>query len=180
MKIQPVFPALAAIVLSAALTTGCSTIQVESDYDRQVDFSKYTTYRWIPHVKGTEDNPLMRDPLIESHVRSAVDAELAGKGFRKIDEGHPDFLVAWYFTSRNRVDVTHYYGYWHPYTDVYRYREGTLILDMVDRADKELIWRGWATGVLEERGKLNDQIKYSVRKLLDRFPPDKSRERSSW
>jgi len=176
MKRSAVILALTAIVF----ITGCSTIQVESDYNREVDFSKYKTYRWIPHVKGTEDNPLMNDPLIESHVRNAVNTEMTKKGFTKIEEGHPDFLMAYYFTARNRVDVTHYYGYWYPQTNVYRYQEGTLVIDMVDRAEKQLIWRGWATGVLEDRSRINDQINYSVQKLLKKYPPDARKEGTSW
>jgi hypothetical protein len=171
MKIAAIILTLSAIIFM----TGCSTVQVETDYNREVDFSKYRTYRWIPHVKGTEDNPLMNDPLIESHVRNSVNAEMAKKGFTKIEEGHPDFLIAYYFTARNRVDVTHYYGYWYPHTNVYRYKEGTLILDMVDREEKQLIWRGWATGVLEDRGRIAEQINYSVGKLLKKYPPGSSK-----
>lgn len=160
--------------------TGCSSVQVETDYNREVDFSKYKTYRWIPHVKGTEDNPLMNDPLITGHVKSAVNAEMAKKGFTLIEEGHPDFLMAYYFTARNRVDVTHYYGYWYPSTNVYHYREGTLIIDIVDRVDKQLMWRGWATDVLQDRSKIKSQIDYSVQKLLKKYPPNAKKEGASW
>jgi hypothetical protein len=172
----------AIILTTAALLflTGCSSVQVETDYDRETDFSKYNTFRWIPHVKGTEENPLMNDPLIKGHVQSAVNAELAKKGYTKIEEGHPDFLVAYYFTSRNRVDVTHHYGYWYPHTSVYQYKEGTLIVDIVDRVDKQLIWRGWATGTLEDRSRVKDQIDYSVQKLMKKFPPDAKKEKAGW
>ena len=167
-------------LVSIIFMTGCSSISVETDYNRETDFSKYNTYRWIPHVKGTEANPLMNDPLIEGHVKNAVNAMMAINGFTRIEEGHPDFLVAYYFTARNRVDVTHHYGYWYPHTSVYQYQEGTLIIDIVDRVDKQLIWRGWATGVLEDRSKIKSQVDYSVQKLLKRFPPDAKKEKTSW
>lgn len=172
--------ATALLLVFAVFMTGCSSVHVETDYDRQADFSSYHTYRWIPHMKKPDDNPLMRDPLIESHVESAVDAALAGKGFTRITEGDPDFLVAYYFTSRNRVDINHYYGYWYPQTSVYRYKEGTLIVDIVDREAKQLIWRGWATGTLEDRTHIKDQIDMSVRKLMERFPPDAKKKGASW
>ncbi len=175
MKRFAVILALTTIVF----ITGCSTIRVETDYNRETDFSKYKTYRWIPHVKGTEDNPLMNDPLIEGHVKNAVNAGMAKKGFTKIEEGHPDFLMAYYFTSRNRVDVTHYYSYWYPHTNVYQYQEGTLILDIVDREEKQLLWRGWATGVLEDRGNIHYQINHSVNKLLSRYPPGQ-KSKNTW
>ena len=176
MKRSAIIVALTAIIFM----TGCSTVQVETDYNREVDFSKYKTYRWIPHVKGTEDNPLMNDPLIESHVKNAVNAEMTKIGFTRIEEGHPDFLMAYYFTARNRVDVTHYYGYWYPSTNVYHYKEGTLIIDIVERVDKQLLRRGWATGVLEDRSRINDQINYSVQKLLKKYPPNAKKEGAGW
>lgn len=176
MKRSVILFALAAILFSI----GCSTIKVETDYDREVDFSKYKTYRWIPHVKGTEDNPMMNDPLIAGHIKSAVNAEMAKKGITLIEEGHPDFLLAYYLTARNKVDVTHHYGYYYPSTSVYHYKEGTLILDIVDRADKQLMWRGWATDALQDRSKIKSQIDYSVQQLLKKFPPNAKKEGGSW
>ena len=166
---------------SLVLLTGCSTVQVETDYDRSVDFTQHRTYRGIPHVKGAEDNPLMNDPLIRSHVVNSVDAYMAQKGYMKIEEGAPDFLMAYFFTARNRVDVTHYYGYYYPSTSVHKYKEGTLILDVVDAGEKQLIWRGWATDVLQDRSQIASQIDYTVGKLLQRFPPgSKPKDKPGW
>ena len=160
------------LMLSAALIQGCSGISVETDYDRTVDFASLRTYRWIEHEREDKENPFMRDPLIRSHVRSSVDAELAARGYTLLESGRPDFLVAYYFTARNRVDVTHYAGYyWYPHTSVYRYKEGTLIVDIVDPEKKQLIWRGWATGMLHGREYAYDEINDSVRAMLKRFPP---------
>jgi hypothetical protein len=156
-------------IISAALFQGCSGISVETDYDRAADFASLKTYRWIEHERDDTDNPLMRDPLIRSHVRTSIDTTLAAKGYRLIESGRPDFLVAYYFTARNRVDVT--YGYWYPYPDVYRYKEGTLIIDIVDPEKKQLIWRGWATGVLHGREYAYEEIRDSVYYMMKRFPP---------
>ncbi|MDD3642992.1 MAG: DUF4136 domain-containing protein [Candidatus Krumholzibacteria bacterium] len=160
------------LILAAALAQGCSAVRVETDFDRTVDFTALETYRWIEHERDDEDNPFMRDALIRSHVRSAVDTALAAKGYARIESGRPDFLVAYYFTARNRVDVTHYAGYyWYPHTSVYRYKEGTLIVDIVDPEKKQLVWRGWATGMLHGREYAHDEINDSVRAMMKRFPP---------
>ena len=82
---------------SFALLTGCSTVQIETDYDRAADFSKYSTYRWILHTRDSEDNPMMRDQLIRSHIKNSVDAVMAQKGFVKIESGEPDFLIAYFY-----------------------------------------------------------------------------------
>jgi hypothetical protein len=159
------------LILAAALLQGCAGISIETDFDRTADFSSLKTYRWIEHEQDDEDNPLMRDPLIRSHVRSAVDTTLAAKGYRRLETGRPDFLVAYYFTARNMVDVT--YGYWYPYSNVYHYREGTLVVDVVDPEKKQLIWRGWAIGMLHGREYAYDEINDSVDEMLRRFPPKK-------
>jgi len=158
-------------LLAAALLQGCSAVRVETDFDRAADFSGHRTYRWIEHEKHDDENPLMRDALIRSHVRGAVDEELAAKGYSRIETGNPDFLVAYFFVTRNRVDV-HRHGYhWYPYTSVRRYKEGTLIIDIVDPRERQLIWRGWATGALRGREYARDDIERSVKKMFARYPP---------
>lgn len=159
-------------LLAAFLLQGCSTVRVETDFDRAADFSRYRTYQWIEHEKHDDENPLMRDELIRSHVLGALDAQMAAKGYSRIDAGRPDFLVAYFFVTRNRVDVHHHYGYyWHTYPSVRRYREGTLIIDVVDPQQRQLVWRGWATGTLHRREQAREDIERSVIKMLDRFPP---------
>jgi len=163
--------ALAAVAV-LAVTAGCSTISVETDYDREVDFTEYGTYRWVPPENTQITDPMMDDPIIRSHIRNSVEERLAARGYRRIEEGRPDFLVAYYLVTRNRVDVTRYMGYpfW-PHTNVRRYREGTLILDIVDRDMSQLVWRGWATGAFHGREYAHEDIERSVEKILERFPP---------
>jgi Domain of unknown function (DUF4136) len=60
--------------------------------------------------------------------------------------------------------------------DVYQYREGTLIIDLMDAKNNNLIWRGWGTSVLNS----NDidlteaEISEAVYKILKEFPPTKN------
>ncbi len=167
---------LSALLLTAPL--GCSTISVQTDFDRETDFSAYKTYGWIEHKMTTGAGGLMNDPLVRKHIVSAIEREMAAKGFSKAAGGEPDFLIAYHIGARNRVDVEHYYyryGRWgrrggHDIS-VHRYKEGTLILDFVDRRAKDLFWRGWAVGVLHGRENISDDIDESVKKILERYPP---------
>jgi len=55
-----------------------------------------------------------------------------------------------------------------------RLTEGTLVIDIVDKAKKELIWRGLGTGVVQnysDHEKLQASIDEYVRKILNNFPP---------
>jgi hypothetical protein len=123
-----------------------------------------------------------------------VDSELAARGFRKVTSD-PDFLVAYHVSLDRRQSVqtlNSYYGYgpgwgygygssyrpgyWAgaPEAYVYEYEEGTLILDIVDPENKELMWRGSAQDEVhfkstpgEDRAQLNE----AVHKMLEKFPP---------
>ncbi|MBN1163646.1 MAG: DUF4136 domain-containing protein [Candidatus Krumholzibacteriota bacterium] len=169
--------AVALCLVLAAAFTACSSIMVKTDYDQEVDFSVYQTYSWIQHRKQST-NRMMKDPLIRKHIMSAVERELEEKGLRRVETESADLLVAFHIGSRKKVDVTHYhyrYGRWghrrgHDVM-VHKYREGTLILDFVDRGDKELIWRGWASGVLHGRENIAEDIDNSVQKVLEKYPP---------
>ncbi|NIR68637.1 DUF4136 domain-containing protein, partial [candidate division KSB1 bacterium] len=68
---------------------------------------------------------------------------------------------------KQKVDVSRVdYGYWRgrPRGRVYRhrYKEGTLILDIVDPQLKQLVWRGWAVGVVgnveESEKRINESV----------------------
>jgi len=60
--------------------------------------------------------------------------------------------------------------------DVYQYEEGSLVLDVIDPAQSELVWRGTASKAIdrswtpEER---ETEVREAVRALLAEFPPKK-------
>ena len=166
-----------ACVCLLAISTGCSTIRVETDFDPDADFELFKTYKWIEHAKKT-DSAMMKDPLIRSHIIDAVENEMDAKGYFKAVNEKPDFLIAFYAGSRKKVDVTHYhyrYGRWGRFAgrdiSVRKYKEGTLIVDIIDAKTRQLAWRGWARSVLHGRENAAEDIKASVNKMLGRYPP---------
>jgi hypothetical protein len=50
---------------------------------------------------------------------------------------------------------------------IYPYREGTLIIDLMDANNKTLVWRGWATSAIEEAVSRNPE--QSIRKAVERI-----------
>ena len=170
--------ALLMLVATVALST-CSPIRVTRDYDSETDFSQYRTFKW---VQQDRDVPASRRPeygLFEKRVRSAVNADLIAKGYRRIDTGRPDFLVAWYLGTQDKVNVERYgyrygpRGRWYGRNvQVHHYREGTLIVDFVDPDDKVLVWRGTAVGSMKYFTKGEREIESSVQRMLEEFPPE--------
>ena len=170
------------ISLLSVLLVSCSSINISTDYDPSRDFSSYETYRW---ARGREKNPrnvLARDPLLSKRVQFAVDKALQSKGFTKLEKGQPDFIVIVHAGTAEKLQVHHQSGYWYRgwwgpyggYTTVSQYTEGTLVIDIVDRAEKELSWRGIATGSVRSRPDpeaAREDIEYAIEEILYEFPP---------
>jgi hypothetical protein len=72
----------AVLVLGMSILGATSTLaqDVRYDFDKDKDFSKYKTYKWVP-IKGA-DQP---DDLTAKQVTAAIDTELASKGLTKTD-----------------------------------------------------------------------------------------------
>ena len=184
------------LFLSLCLMIGlmsCSRSLVKSDYDREINFAKYKTYNWMeePTDSPTQDR-IVRNTLFEKRLKSAVDAELQAKGFRK-QTNKPDFLIGYYVKVEDKVEVSsrnfgydlgyYRFGYWSRYygigyyprfsnrVDVYQYKEGTLILDFVDPKSMELIWRGWQTAMVDAGGIREEKINQAAKEILEQYPP---------
>jgi len=166
------------IILSA-----CSSLDITSDYDPNKDFSKYTTYRWAKTKERNEGDLLAKNITLWKKIQSGVDKSLQKKGFKKIESGNPDFIVFIYAGVQDCMNVYHqggyyYGGWWGPYggyTTVSHYKQGTLVIDIVDSEKKELSWRGMASDVVRNYSdpqELQDEIDYVVSAMLDDFPPN--------
>lgn len=84
------------IVVALFIFSSCSTsLKVVSDYDKENDFSKYHTYKYIPQpfdtVTMTPLVPLQRQRRIEA----GIDLQLENRGYR-YSEDNPDFLVSYF------------------------------------------------------------------------------------
>jgi len=97
------------------LAGGCATISVSSDYDPNAHFAGLETYDWAGPQPITGD-PRLDSDILHSRIRSAVERELAAKGYHKISGGNPDFKVAYHVGLEEKLDVTTftYYDYNYP------------------------------------------------------------------
>jgi hypothetical protein len=125
-----------------------------------------STYAWAPvdeHARAAAD-PRVANDIIQERLRTAVDAAMGSKGYRlSSDPGTATLLVAYHVGLENKQEtqVSSFGGggavacgfrgcvqgwgmYGPPMVDVQNinYTEGTLILDLVDRASGKLAWRG--------------------------------------
>ena len=168
--------ALAVVVLGLALTglPGAAVAQqVNTDFDRHLDFSQFHTYSW---AKVDTENPLW-----QRRIQDAVDKQLQSKGWERVDTGGDVALTAVGAAKNQQEYQTFYNGLgpgwrWGGFgneatTTVVNYRVGTLVVDMYNQ-NKELIWRGTSEGTLAEKPEKNQQkLDKAVAKMFDHFPP---------
>ncbi len=172
---------ISAVGATVALTlvAACSSVDTEVDWDSGYDFTSLATYDWARQAP----QPGV-DALFEQRVREIADEVLTSKGFRRALAREADFLVAWQAgVQTNQRYETYGYGiggWYRGYpggawsTTVRHYHEGTLILDVVDRARNELIWRGAASKTLDELGSPDERevtLREAIKKMMVDFPP---------
>jgi hypothetical protein len=146
-----------------------------------------------PDVK-TGNNPLYNGDIIDRNIKQAVDAELASRGFVQ-SQTQPDFLVNYHTYTEKRVSTyggSSYlgypgyfgypgWGYWGyggmgmmgsgPRTSTYT--EGILVIDLIDNASKQTVWRGWAEGNVDNVNRLPKKIRKGVQSIMKQLPADK-------
>jgi hypothetical protein len=65
-----------------------------------------------------------------------------------------------------------------PRTETYHYRQGTLIIDVIDAAARRVIWRGTVqaeVGRHKDPDKRIERLNEAVRQILGRFPPPRQK-----
>jgi hypothetical protein len=162
------------------LLVSCSSVRVNTDYDKNVDFSSYKTYAFY---KTGIDKVEISD-LDKKRILRSIDEEMTAKGFAKSEA--PDILININTKAEKNINVNQFYagyGYgwgfgWNPYWggnySVNTNTEGTLIIDLIDAKKKELIWQGEGVGYLTQNtNKKDENIKDFVTKILAQYPPIK-------
>jgi len=178
-----------AILVALSGLSGCAT-RVRSDFDRETAFSYYNTFDWIaPPVRASEEEmqsdpegPFTRNSLLDKRIRAAVDRNLEARGFRYLEGGESNFRLNYHVTFRDKlVGSGSEFGYAGRYYrggfssgfnwSVRQYQEGTIIIDVIDRARDQLVWRGWMVSRSLDGNYDEAEINHAVDKILMRFPP---------
>lgn len=173
---------LSRTVLTVAVTTlalgGCATLSVSSYVERGIDVRQYRSFGW-DSTEGlyTGDPRLDNNRFFDERVRTAVAAGLAARGFDEAVDA-PDLLIRYHASVTQRLAVSRFdresgaceNASCRP--DVYE--AGTLVVDLVDRRSRRLIWRGWAEGaidnVIDNQQLMEEKVGEAVGRILERLP----------
>jgi hypothetical protein len=127
---------------------------VRTNYMPGADFGKYKSYCWAV-IDDDHSNQ-----ILDAELRSAVDSQLATKGFIKTDSNKSDLVVT--YQKEKQWDA--------PGGGAFRW----IVMDFYDPVAKQLVWQGQATTALDSKGnQAMDQknIDKAMKKLLKDFPP---------
>jgi hypothetical protein len=151
---------------------------VRADHDSQNEFGAYSTFA-VFERQGKESRRPQMSPIVDQRIASALAAELNAKGFDSTSPNEADFLVTFYTAVRRRVVInrTGLYGWggwgWRGgATRVNSFPEGTLVIDVIDRQDRQLVWRGVGEGAFTSTNPSDENVAKRVGKILRTFPPN--------
>lgn len=185
------------ILLSVIVFSACNTLKVTVDYDKSVDFSKFTTYEYYGWA-GESDEIL--NPFDKKRIESAFEEELSKRGMKYVEKDG-DLIITLYIVTEQKKQVTAsttsmgmygggyggYYGYgprygWGPgygmghstttYNE-YDYTVGTLIIDMYDAKKEQLVWESIGSKTInqDQTSEAKEQrIKQVAAQMMSKYP----------
>jgi len=170
MKIKNILILASFIFLLASCATN---YRVTSDFQAGTNFSKYKTYKILNHEHGF---PVGANRINQNRIEDAIDREMQNLGFDEVD--YPDLELFWYVKIRDIREqeiYRDYYTQWMylEHVRVYDYKEGTLVVDLIDRRTNRVVWHGKTKGtVYEDMDDIPERINIAVKALLNRLAED--------
>lgn len=178
---------VAVLAVAAMALTGCASgPDVRADYDKSADFGKYRTYGFVAQP-GTDAGDVRS--LATQMLQNAAAREMEARGYRRADDA--DLVINFTGKLEEKTDVESvpapYYGpgwgyrgwYGSPWggwggTEVTtrRYNVGTLVMDVVDREKRQVVFQGGVQGVVTKEMQKNREasINQAVANIFSKYP----------
>jgi hypothetical protein len=164
------------LLFAMLASTGTRAQDVTFNFMPGTDFAKYHTYKWITIEGATYPNQ-----ILDTQIKDSIDSQLAGKGLTKTDSDKADLYVG-YQVSLDQEKQWNAYGMggglrWGggmATAQSSTITVGTLVLDMYDPTNKQLVWTGRATKTLDpgaNQQKKQKNLDKGMEKLLKNYPP---------
>src|SRR5262245_28097935 len=172
-----------AFAVLAAAGLGCATT-VRVDFDPAEDFASYRTWAWLPRDWEVPASASDVDPELDALLRVAIERELAARGFSQAGELTPDFLVTYHLRIQRQlvraIETPAMQTLSNPHRDggyevvasrpsVLPYELGTLVLDVAEARERQLVWRG--IGTRRVRTSFKRRAEAVVTEIFEAFPP---------
>ena len=180
MKTTRAVPLLAMLVATPVFAA-----KPQIQWNQSYDFQGIRSFAWQPSAGESLET---RSPFLHEHIINTIEFHLSDSGLTEV-QSDPDVFVTYYGSVDTEVQLqsdTFSYGWggygmgsWGYYgygfggpisttTRVVEYQRGTLVVDIVDAASNELIWRGSASdlSISDDQSKLQKTITKALAKMV--------------
>ena len=180
---------IAAVLTAALVLSACSpSVNVRSDVAPDTNMSQFQTYNFFSQMGVEGEN---YSNLLGQHFRDAISSEMSARGYKLSDSPQLQINVSIGAEDKVRVNTYndpyvyggHYgyrgYGYYgSPWygggtrTTVHQYTEANVYIDMVDSAERQLVWQGVATFTVTDKMQENirETVQTTVNSVFEQYP----------
>ena len=170
------------VLLLVSSATACASPKVGYDFNPGTNFSAYHTYAWMSDKQEATGDKRLDNSLVDTRIRTTIGSQLLAKGYTVQAGRSPDFYVAYHVGVHDMMKETtaqnyigdHAYGTFTTVRDVQPYKEGTLLIDIIDAVSQKVVWQASALAEVdpgmtpEER---DARIGGVVGAMFAHFPP---------
>jgi hypothetical protein len=169
------------------ILSGCANYNVNYTRTPGTDYSKYKTYAWIP-ADSSQGKYINRKHLNDRIMYYANDA--LGKKGMTVNTTNPDAAFRFYTYTEDKVEYQYtpppaYVsfgfrgpGYYMGYSPMlapatvtpHNYKEGTLVIEMLDVQSQQVVWKGEASSVVDRTTDIDKVLNGAIRDMTYTLP----------
>jgi hypothetical protein len=175
------FTALAA----ATLLASCAVfVRINTTAAPDAHLGRLHTFHVLTPPPRSDGRAMATDPMLNNSItnralREDLSNAFIARGYTN-DGRDPDFTVAYYASTKEKLDVRMWdYGYrgrWGGWREPPGYvaepfTEGTVIVDVVDSRSHELLWRGRGVSrVSDDPDEYTRELRKVAKDIVNKFP----------
>lgn len=170
--------------VSIILNSCGTTMDISYDYDKNVDFSEFSTFTIS---KWNEDNSEMINDFTKDRFLNAMRNEMIKRGMTEVDENADIKLDISIVTDLKKYTTAYttrmgyggWYGWYGPgmggisSTEFVEHKKliGSIILDVYNEKTKKLAWQGVGVGEINKNKRLTENdVNKLIFKLYYKYP----------
>ncbi len=162
------------LIFTIALFYSCAAPKVVSYHDENIDFSEFETFDIVTATDVAAKNTQEKDK-IEVEILNEMEA----RGYRFTENGDMNVQYRIILESKTKVNTdrrtTRYYGRQYRYyqTEVNRYSQGILLVEVTNGSTNKLLWSGSLDLSFNQKSREKKDIGGLVEMVFSKFPVGK-------
>ena len=161
-------------MVAVLVLAGCTTTAerpVRAKYDKTTNFQEWKTFRFSTEATSSGSSY----PKHQKIIQQALEEELTARGYTRIEDGAPDFRVAFelVFRGTKTPQMAPEGGGAEPMARSYAgpTPSGTLTVKMLDPVSSQILWTGLISEIKMTAIEPHKELKKAVWRVLVEFPP---------